>query len=126
MRTSPPLVLLLFSVACTGCLVGVSEENIRRAEIKTQKAEIQEKQELISARRFAYITEHPGLPDTIERAILNGQIILRMTPEQVEATWGRPEDIHRHVSIYGTYEHWIYGNISLFFDDGILTSWSEY
>lgn len=52
---------------------------------------------------------------------------LGMTKEQVEASaWGKPKDVNRTVSTYGSREQWVYGSGQyLYFTDGILTSFQD-
>lgn len=47
-----------------------------------------------------------------------------MTQEEVLASsWGKPKDINKTTTAYGTSEQWVYSNYNyLYFDDGILTS----
>ncbi|MFS0883418.1 hypothetical protein [Metabacillus niabensis] len=51
-------------------------------------------------------------------------VTIGMTKEEVLTKgWGKPEDINRTVTKYGTSEQWIYSNYNyLYFEDGILTS----
>lgn len=52
---------------------------------------------------------------------------LGMTYDEVKASlWGEPIDINRTVTVYGSYEQWVYGNGQyLYFEDGILTSFQD-
>ncbi|KLU63312.1 hypothetical protein CEB3_c02920 [Peptococcaceae bacterium CEB3] len=47
-----------------------------------------------------------------------------MTEQQVlDSMWGKPEEVNRTISQYGTDEQWVYGgNNYLYFENGILTS----
>jgi hypothetical protein len=43
--------------------------------------------------------------------------------EVLASSWGKPDDINRTITAYGTREQWVYGYRSyLYFDDGILTA----
>ncbi len=49
-----------------------------------------------------------------------------MTSKQVMLSWGKPEDINRTVTTYGTSEQWVYGmGTYVYFDDGICTSFQN-
>jgi hypothetical protein len=61
----------------------------------------------------------------ITNAVINKDIILGMTKEQVIASWYRPNDINRSVGSWGVHEQWIYNNTYLYFEDGILTSFQD-
>lgn len=52
---------------------------------------------------------------------------LGMSKEEVEVSlWGKPNDINRTVTQYGTHEQWVYGNGQyLYFEDGILTGFQD-
>ncbi|MFD2746899.1 tol-pal system YbgF family protein [Paenibacillus yanchengensis] len=49
---------------------------------------------------------------------------LGMTPEEVKAsTWGKPNDINRTTTKYGTSEQWVYShNRYIYIDDGLVTA----
>lgn len=58
-------------------------------------------------------------------AIASGKIKIGMTYDMVIAAWGRPSDINRTTSAYGTSEQWCYGDIGgsyVYFDDGKVTT----
>ncbi len=60
-----------------------------------------------------------------EKAYKKSQgVSLGMTQQDVlDSSWGRPSDVNRTTSVYGTDEQWCYGNGNyLYFEDGILTS----
>jgi len=59
------------------------------------------------------------------QAIVNRKAMTGMNPEQVRATWGRPERINRTVIRGHTTEQWVYGDTYLYFDDGVLASWQD-
>lgn len=51
-----------------------------------------------------------------------------MTDNEVinETSWGKPEDINKTTTVYGTSEQWVYSGYKyLYFDDGILTTIQE-
>jgi hypothetical protein len=74
-----------------------------------------------------YVDDHPEISELTADAILNEQIMIGMTDEQVQMAWGKPVRVEstpeENVS-----ERWIYGNYfvggnitSLYFDeDGLL------
>jgi hypothetical protein len=76
-------------------------------------------------RREHHVALHPELPQRTKDAVLNGQIILRMSAEDARASWGEPKNINRTVSTSGVHEQWVYGNTYVYFEDGVLTSWQE-
>jgi hypothetical protein len=57
------------------------------------------------------------------RAKLPGVRIGMTQAEVLASSWGKPDDINRTITAYGTREQWVYGYRSyLYFDDGILTA----
>lgn len=57
--------------------------------------------------------------------IVEREIQLGMTDEQVKKSWGAPNDINKTVGEWGVHETWIYGKVYLYFKNGILTSWQQ-
>ena len=54
--------------------------------------------------------------------VCDGRVVIGMTGAQVEASWGRPEDINRTTRATGTEEQWVYGSGRyVYFDNGIVT-----
>lgn len=79
-------------------------------------------------RRQQYVESNPELPAKTVEYILAGKIVIGMTKEQVEASWGQPRDVNRTVGSWGVHEQWIYGSYAgcyLYFEEGILTSWQD-
>ena len=55
-----------------------------------------------------------------------GTLALGMTGEMAEIAWGKPRDVKRSVGSWGVHEQWVYGSdTSIFFENGILASWTE-
>jgi hypothetical protein len=60
------------------------------------------------------------------RSIDKGKIAIGMETWQVKDVWGPPEKRNVETLAQGMKkEQWIYGNKSLYFTNGILTSWQE-
>ena len=89
-------------------------------------------------RRQEYIQANPKIDNTIKETILNGGIILGMTPSQVVASRGAPFKVNRTTGEYGIHEQWVmfapgylaqnrkemeYGYI--YFENGKVTSWQS-
>jgi outer membrane protein assembly factor BamE (lipoprotein component of BamABCDE complex) len=80
--------------------------------------------------RSLYVDDHPELSELTADAILNEQIVIGMTEEQVEMAWGKPVRAESTTE-EGVAECWIYGNYfvggnitNLYFDeDGRLTKY---
>lgn len=46
-----------------------------------------------------------------------------MQDEVINSTWGKPEDINRTITEYGTSEQWVYSiDRYIYFDDGVVTA----
>jgi hypothetical protein len=87
-------------------------------------------------RRQNYVDFYPETPLEIKQYILEGKIQIGMTQEQVEASWGYPNEVSSCSGRRGSVECWQYGRGSfgryikstvrfLYFDDGVLTGWHE-
>jgi hypothetical protein len=80
-----------------------------------QTAKIKRERELAEIKAQNEINGIFGTPKTV---------VIGMTAEEVLSIgWGKPNDINRTITAYGTREQWVYGNGNyLYFEDGILTS----
>ena len=90
----------------------IHEENLAFFKKERQRYSKREKNELIEKKIAEKKEQNPHLG---------------MTKEQVESSsWGKPKDINRTVSTYGSREQWVYGSGRyLYFEDGILTSFQD-
>lgn len=71
-----------------------------------------------NAKRSMYVDAHPELPEIMAEAILNGQIMVGMTYDMVQAAWGKPsrsEPVQEEDAV----TNWIYGN---YFVGGTITN----
>jgi hypothetical protein len=64
-------------------------------------------------------------PRKIADAVLAQQVILGMTTEQVQFSWGEPRNRSQSVSAAGTFETWSYPNhdTTVSFVNGKVESW---
>lgn len=77
-------------------------------------------------KRKEYVEKNNSLTDVVKKAILAEKVVIGMTKEDVEASWGKPKDINRTVGSWGVHEQWVYGSSNyLYFEDGKLTSWQD-
>jgi hypothetical protein len=67
----------------------------------------------------------PDLPKKIADAVLAQQVVLGMTTEQVQFSWGEPRNRSQSVSAAGTFETWSYPNhdTTVSFVNGKVESW---
>ena len=92
----------------------------------------------VSERRQTYVDNHPDLPVQIRRTILNGQLALGMTREEVNASYGFPNSINKGDYIFDADEQWTYriykttqldrndrSRTCLYFKEGRLISWQN-
>lgn len=80
--------------------------------------------------RQEIIGRHPEWPEDIKTTVLEGNIKIGMTEEQVLASWGKPDRVNRSVGIWGVHEQWIYevsyyNQIYVYVENGKLSSWQE-
>lgn len=64
----------------------------------------------------------------ILKAIADRKVFVGMTPEQVEASWGRPTRVHSSGGRSGSRQQWVYGETSatyLYFESGRLSNWQD-
>jgi hypothetical protein len=72
------------------------------------------------ARREAYLKKHPDLATYYAQCIMRGDVALGMTPSDVEASLGGPEDIESSEQEGAYIYFWKYGSRSLTFVNGKL------
>lgn len=61
--------------------------------------------------------------ESIANLILSHKVHIGMTKDMARESWGRPQDINRTITQFGTHEQWVYGNGNyLYFDDDRLTT----
>ena len=106
-----------------GALLEVADQNDSHRrfskELKARQDETQQRREL-------YVKAHPNLPEGIKAAVLAGQILIGMSTEAAQASWGAPGKINRTGTAKGVHEQWVYGdNTYLYFDNGTLRSWQD-
>jgi hypothetical protein len=76
-------------------------------------------------RRLAYVSDNMDLPSEISRAVMAGELIHGMTPEQVGAALGKPQAVVTREMGEFVQEKWIYESRELFFERGVLITWKE-
>ena len=69
-------------------------------------------------KRSLYVDAHPDLDSVVATAILNGHIMVGMTEDMVQASWGKPSRTEKLAAQPGSPTHWIYGN---YFVGGTIT-----
>ena len=61
----------------------------------------------------------------IANKILSSKIWIGMTDEMAIESLGRPQENNRTVGSWGVHEQWVYRNLYVYFENGILTSWQD-
>jgi hypothetical protein len=79
----------------------------------------------VAEKRRTEIVKAKRWSDRITVAVLARKVLLGMSREQVETSWGKPQRIHRDVGSWGIKEQWIYGGTYLYFDNDLLTSYQD-
>jgi hypothetical protein len=81
-------------------------------------------------RREKFVLENPGVSVEHREAILNGQIFIGMTADEVRAAWAidgiwRGAQVNTTITASGRKEQWVLGGVSsakyLYFTNGVLT-----
>lgn len=78
--------------------------------------------------REAYVKASPWLTPAVERAILNGDVIIGMTMDEVVGSRGRPQQVNRTVTAYGTSTQWVMRGFNyryIYFENGKVTAWQN-
>ena len=107
--------LLLVAAALTGCTHPVYECGIDCLQAQ---------------RRAEYIMIHPELDDRIAASIADGRVLLGMTPEQVIAAIGLPDEKITVAATVTDREQWVYHKPDapvqlFFFKFGRLNGWTR-
>jgi hypothetical protein len=77
------------------------------------------------------VSRHPEWPQLTQDLILNGNIGVGMTKEQVEISWGLPKEFTSTSGLNGKHDEWFYGTEEIpvprkvTFNDDIVISWTE-
>ena len=93
-----------------------------------------------ASKRRQYVAAHPELTDEVKAAILSGDVVIGMTMEEVIASRGRPWDVNRTTTAYGTDEQWVMGPVDsmatwpkkskqyfyIYFENGKITAWQSW
>lgn len=61
----------------------------------------------------------------LDAAANDGSVSKGMTVEQVQRAWGRAERINASTGSYGRHEQHVYTNYYVYFENGIVTGWSN-
>ena len=92
---------------------------------------------LVEKRREYFVRSHKNISEKLQRSILNGRILLKMTREQAWATCGRATKVNTDVGSWGEHEQWVYDEKEIHFKDriscpeyiyienGIVSSWQD-
>lgn len=80
--------------------------------------------------RREMVNRHPEWSEEVKESVLEGKVFIDMTKEQVLASWGKPDDINRTVTKFGTHEQWVYNygigiNTYLYLENNVVTSWQD-
>lgn len=55
-------------------------------------------------------------------AIKNRNVLIGMTPQEVELAWGRPKNINVSEGIWGVHEQWVYDDEYVYFENGKVSA----
>jgi TonB C terminal len=95
---------------------------LEKARAPMRQALERERLRQAQERRRQEISAKPW-PEKIKRAVLEKQIEIGMTGDQVTAAWGRPESINETITATSRQEQWTYpGPTYLYFTNGALTT----
>lgn len=101
----------------------IAEEQSRESERAFEESMAKIQSERKQA-RADYVKNNPDMSEQVKDCILNRQLCLRMTPEQVEMSWGAPSRKKISITTSHRIEEWTYpGPTLLNFEDGVLTGW---
>jgi hypothetical protein len=87
------------------------QEYLQRGRMEQQRGESIVDQRAREARNSRLQREQAEAEkQRIDRAVMNDQVIVGMTPKNVRDAWGEPDDIDTDSSAGGTVQHWFYRN----------------
>jgi hypothetical protein len=97
--------------------------NIVKERKSRENAELQRKEKELRDSYKKYLVDKYGLSKAED--ILKGKLFLGMTSDEVQRSWGYPDDINKTTYEFGVHEQWVYEgedykNKYLYFEDGIL------
>jgi hypothetical protein len=84
--------------------------------------------------RIKYVDARPGLSPAVRSAIINQEVVIGMTEEEVVMSIGQPRDINRSTYSSGTTAQFVYEDFSryvrpkytyVYFENGRVSSWSQ-
>jgi hypothetical protein len=76
--------------------------------------------------RADYVAAHPKMDPTIKDSILAKKLCVGMNPEQVELSWGKPEQKSVSGESSGLTQQWVYPDRTyVYFAEGKLLSWQK-
>lgn len=84
--------------------------------------------------RLKYVDSHPGLSPAVRAAIINREVVMGMTEEEVVMSIGNPRDINRSTYQWGTTAQFVYEDFSrylrpkytyVYFENGRVKSWQQ-
>jgi hypothetical protein len=108
------------------CLNEITNFDSTNETAKTLRKQYQAKQDALLDEEKARIEQERRAKEAAEaKALAKTQgVSIGMTQQQVlDSSWGRPTDINKTITEYGTHEQWVYNGYNyLYFEDGILTS----
>jgi len=64
-----------------------------------------------AARRMEYVDSHPDIPELMANSIIDKRIMVGMSEEMVEVTWGKPTRVSESKSGEQPLNEWVYGNV---------------
>ncbi len=99
----------------------IKEDEYRKEQLKLQEIQREKEKKLAKLKQELFQKSKELYGEKCAKAIIEEKIYIGMPSGAVKLSWGKPIDINRTISKYGTREQWVYGNgCYLYFDDGIL------
>lgn len=99
------------------------------AALKRQEEQAAEEAKFLKTRAGRIWQKHPDWPKDICEVIAQGKVRQGMTADQIRASWGKPDRIHRTVIGDHVSEQWVYDrgsqNQYLYLENGVMTTYSD-
>ncbi len=106
--------------------INTIERKNKKIKEKMEDKKIKEKMSAEHQKRIDYVNKTYPENSVMANYIINKQIMLGMTTQDVIMCIGYTAQINRTVGSWGIHEQWVYyGSIYLYFENGILTSWQD-
>ena len=99
------------------------EQERQKKEMQVSQERQKKEMQVSLEKKRAYLIQEYGA--SIALKILNHEYWLGMKAEQARESLGSPGNINESVGSWGVNQQWVYSNLNLYFENGVLTSFQK-